>query len=308
MLLFPRVAPWVTCVATLLAASEARAQWQAPYPQQPYPQPPYPQPPAPSPPPVPPPPKADTLGGPLSGGGFALVLGFSGARQEVTTYGSHRGWSGGTFLHLAAVGSASLFVFNARLGANLHGGANGLDGRFAGDLTFGSALRLIEGSELFYRIGVGGLSLHNDEIRASVTELPALQIGYQLKLKDLLIDVGPEGAATFRTEFEPGDEGQGRRMRRRLDARLAAGGFVNVLYKHLLVQGKALEVMDSDPLLVADGQVCAAFGVALCGFAQYWRSIAQNPLTGEFRTPEVTYIGVALGFGFASEGVWAAKK
>jgi hypothetical protein len=211
-------------------------------------------------------------------------------------------------MHLALLGSFGSIAFHFRYDVNLHGGANGLDSRGIGEFTIGSGLRLFEGSELFYRAGVAGASLRNDEVRATLNELPAVQLGYQLKTKDILFEIGPEGALALGTEWEPGDEDQGRRLRRKLKSAFGAGGFGSVSIHHFILQGKALHLFDADPLLVADGQLCFAYGLAICGFGQYWKADARNPISGEIRSAEATYFGLALGVGIAGETAWAQRK
>ena len=66
-------------------------------------------------------------------------------------------------------------------------------------------------------------------------------------------------------------------------------------------------VLDSDPLTLLEGDACIVpYVLSVCGFGQYWRSIANapTPLAPRLTIPS-TYFGLSLGFGVAGA---AARK
>ena len=304
---FPKVA--AACVAVSIAAlpAVARAQPYAPPPYAPGPYAPGPY----APPPPPPPPQKPSGASSASSlfdTGLSAAIGVGVARQTVgigdTTFESA---SGGVFFHGAAVGSLLGISTRSRIAANIGGGQVGLDSRIGAEAFAGPSLKLFDGASLLFHLGLQGYSLQNDEVRASVIELPAAEIALLVHLGPVVFALGPEAGLALRTEYVPGDEDQGRRFRRSRTSDLGAGGFLSVTWEHFALDGSFTRITAKDPIWAADGEACIIVSpVALCGHAQYWRSsgaIAQPglPLAPDspFNIPTL-YLGAALGFGVAT--------
>ncbi len=138
--------------------------------------------------------------------------------------------------------------------------------------------------------------------------LPALALGFAAVGHGLAFEIAPRGGVTGRTEYEPGDESQGRRHWRRVRPRFAYGGVSTLATDYFIVNGSLVRLADSDPVTVFAGDVCA-YGfqiLALCVQAQRWESIAARADNGAVSTIPFTYVGGMLGFGAAKAGaLWS---
>jgi hypothetical protein len=304
------------CVVVGIAALPAIAQAQ-PYPP-PYAQPPpygpgpygpgpYAQPP---PPPLPPPQKPNRAipASALYDTGLSAAIGLGVARQTVgignTTFESA---SGALFFHGAGVGSFHGISTRSRIAANIGGGQVGLDSRIGVEAFAGPALTLFDGTSILFHLGVQGYGLNNDEVRASMLQLPAAEIALLMHVGPVVVALGPQAGLALTTEYAPGDEDQGRRYRRKRTSDIGAGGFLSFTWEHFALDGSFTRITAKDPMWAADGNACIIVSpVALCGHAQYWRSsvaLAQPglPLAPDspFDIPTL-YLGFSLGLGVAS--------
>ncbi len=271
---------------------------QQPYPQQPYPQQPYPQQPAP-PPPSPSP--SRPYGTDPIGLGYSITFAAAGTRVEVDQGAPLRTWAGGGFLHFSAAGLSDYISLRGRVTAFLGGGGGGYEGAGAIQFFAGLGVSPTQSSQLFVRLGSNAYFLKNDEIEASTTSFPAVELGYQFYVNGFGFSLSPQAGLAGRTEYEPGDEGQGRRYARRISTRMTAGGAASLFTDYVFFDASLLRVLDSDPLTIVEGEVCVVpYIFSVCGFAQYWRSSAIGPApTFDVRTIPTTYFGLAVGVGIA---------
>ena len=244
--------------------------------------------------------------GSLINGSLALGAGGAVARQTVDLGGAeYRSISGGLFLFANGTGSIFGFGYRMRLAANVQGGSAGLETRVAGEVFYGLALPLARGFDVFLHVGTQGYGLSNDEVKASLLMLPALETGVLLNFEDVVIGLGPTAGLGLVTDYAPGDEDQGRRYRRKRTSDLGVGGFASVTWKHLVLGGSYTRILAKDPVSVVDGELCGLVSsVALCGFVQYWRSSAASAQPGVVGSPDALlaptlFVGAAIGFGSA---------
>lgn len=288
-------------LASLFLAAPAAAQIApAPYPYYPYPPPPAP---APLPAPPPPPPSP-------SGYAFAASVGAGGTRAEVDLGGqAFRTWSGGAHLHLSLAGFAKPYTGRLRLTGFVGGGGGGAETAAALHVGAGAGLSLGSSSQLFGRLGVHGYALKNDEVEAN-TETAGLELGFQTYQNGFAIELAPFLGVAPRSEYEPGDEGQGRRAALRLGARPGVGGHLAVTTKFVFLDVSAERILASNHLEVMEANLCVnPYVVTVCGFAQRWSGLAVPPgplpaagtgLGGGLTIPSTasTYIGLSIGIGF----------
>lgn len=238
---------------------------------------------------------------PTPGGmGYLATIGLGlGSMRTELSGAEHGTTTGGGFLSLNASGFSESFSLAGRLTAFIGGGSGGMDTVASARLYIGGGPAVTDRSQIFARIGAEGASLKNDEMEASFTSIPAMQIGYQLWGHDVGFEIAPRIGLAPRTEYEPGDESLGRRHWRRLGVRAATGGSVFFTAGKLFaIDASYTRVVDEDPVDHVDGRVCVTpFYVALCGFGQYWRSIATLPIGPAAQEIPTTYIGGSLGFG-----------
>ena len=77
-------------------------------------------------------------------------------------------------------------------------------------------------------------------------------------------------------------------------------------WEHFALNGSLTRVTAHDPIWAFDGEACAVLApFALCGFAQYWRSVASPAQPGaplaagsSFAVPTL-FIGGAIAFGLS---------
>ena len=246
-----------------------------------------------------------------TGIGYAAVLGLGVSNLAVDLpAGKESSTGGGGFVHLGLSGFWKVFSLRLRLSGLIGGGGAGYLNAYSAEAWAGAGARISKNDQLFFRIGFDGYAFKNDELEASAGSVPGFAVGYQFWADGLGFEIAPRIGLTPRSEYEPGDEGQGRRHSRRLNARLGYGGAATITSKYFFLDGSMLRAADSDPLTVVDGRLCLLpFHVALCGFAQYWRSIATpafptpaTPGVGPFEIPAV-YLGGSIGIGIAGSAV-----
>lgn len=247
-----------------------------------------------------------------TGIGYAAVLGLGLSTLGVDLpAGKETSTGGGAFVHLGLSGFWKVFSLRLRLSGLIGGGGAGYLNAYSAEAWAGAGARISKNDQLFFRIGFDGYAFKNDELEASTGSVPGLAAGYQFWADGLGFEIAPRIGLTPRSEFEPGDEAQGRRHSRRLKTRLGYGGAATITSKYFFLDGSMLRVADSDPLTVVDGRLCALpFHIALCGFAQYWGSIATpafpTPATppgiGPQEIPAVV-LGGSIGIGIAGSDV-----
>lgn len=292
------------CLASLLLPGVALAQVEPEPPSPPPASAPIAKDPTPPPPALPPRPEEERSGG--SAGGIAIGVGGQYARveQEQNLSTSAAG--------LAIV--ATMMGFGEPLSGRGHaavffgGGSGGPEGAYALDLHVGLGSSPTKGTQLFARLGAEAYAAKNDEIEAGLTMLPALALGFSAVGHGVAFEIAPRGGITGRTEYEPGDESQGRRHWRRVRPRVAYGGVSTLATDYFVVNGSLVRLADSDPVTVFAGDVCGyAFGIlALCFQMQRWESIAARADNGVVSTIPFTYLGGMLGFGVAKSGaLWS---
>jgi hypothetical protein len=275
-------------------------QYPQQYPQQQYPQQQYPPPFGPS-----SPPSAESLE--PAGFGYALVFAGGGGFTEVDQGPAWRTTAGGLFFHGSASGFANHTSARLRVSGFFGGGGGGFETAAALQAFIGLGAPVSRGSQLFVRMGSSAYVLKNDEIEASATQLPAVQVGVDFHTKGIGFEVSPQAGLAPRTEYEPGDEDQGRRYWRRIGTRGSVGGLATVYSDYFFLDGSFSRVLDSDPLTLLEGDVCIVpYVFAVCAFGQYWRSLANapTPLAPRLTVP-TTYFGFSVGFGVAGS---AARK
>jgi hypothetical protein len=237
--------------------------------------------------------------------GASGALGGAIAHQSVQLGApEYRSWSGGVFLYGNGIGSLVGLAVRERVAINIHGGAAGLETRVGGELYLGPSIKLFDGGALLLNLGLQGYGLANDELRASILQLPAAEVALLFSVEGATLALGPTSGLALRTEYAPGDEDQGRRHRRLRTSDLASGGFVSFTSEHVAVDASLTRLIASEPLWVADGEACLFFSpLALCGFAQYWRSTATLAQPGLPLAPDLNpmvptvYVGGALAIG-----------
>lgn len=256
--------------------------------------------------PDPPPPSPSAL--PETPGGFAFLAtvaaGVAVMRTELSG-GNQGSLAGGGHLHLVGSGFSSNISYGGRLSFFLGGGGAGFESMFAVRAFVGGGAVLGEHSQVFFRFGAETTSLKNDEIEASSTSIPVGQIGVQAFGPNVGFMIAPRIGLSPRTSYEPGDESLGRRHWRKLGVRAAPGG--EILFsagKLVAIDASYLRILDEDPVDIVDGRLCLSHGfVALCGFGQYWRSIATLPLAGPAAQEiPMLYVGGSIGIGETSSG------
>lgn len=263
--------------------------------------------PAPAPPAPPPPHPLEERSGGSAGG---IAVGVGGQHAMVDQEQSLSTTSAG----LAIVGT--IMGFGEPLSGRGHaavffgGGSGGPEGAYALDLHIGFGSSPSKGTQLFARLGTEAYAVKNDEIEASLTMLPALALGFSAMGHGIGFEIAPRGGITGRTEYEPGDESQGRRHWRRLQPRVAYGGVATLASDYFMINGSLVRVADSDPITVVAGDVCA-YGfqiLALCMQVQRWESIAARTDNGVVSNIPFTYVGGMLGFGAAKAGaLWSGS-
>jgi len=242
-----------------------------------------------------------------SGLGFGIVGGLGLGFLETDlggTFGKQKTTAGGLFVHASGSGFSEGFSLSARLTALLGGGGGGQETMFTAHVFIGGGATLGTHSQLYARIGLEGRSFKNDEVEASSTSIIAGQLGYQLWLDSFGFDLAPRIGMSPRTEYEPGDESAGRRHWRRVSTRAAVGGSAMIIVSDVaFVDASFTRVVDDDPVDVLDGTACLVpFHFALCGVAQYWKSIATVPFGPATSDVPTTYFGFAIGIGAAASG------
>lgn len=280
----------------------APPQWGAPQPQWGAPQPPPSWRPPPAPPPPPPPPPVDgtkdILDALKGGGAYVAGIGAYAGQTEVGVDGAPRAMGGGVHLQGLLVGHNRYFTNRARIVGTFGGGRVGAEGMSVVGGSFGVGLPTSDSSQAFVRLGIEALALKNDEIEATTIRTPEVQLGWHLWLDEVGFELGPRGALAARTEFEPGDEAQGRRRVRRLSGTADVGAFATVVTSFLSFDASFARTVTTAPLTIVEGTACVHYYVALCGFGQHWRSEATGP-TGsgaqDTRMIEVTSVGISLG-------------
>jgi hypothetical protein len=282
-------------------------QYPQQYPQQQYPQQQYPQQ---NPPPgwSPPPPSEPGVESPDPAGfGYALALTGGGARTEVDQGPSWRTWAGGVFFHASASGFANHTSARVRLSGFLGGGGGGFESAAAVQAYIGLGAPISRGSQLFVRFGGNGYALKNDEIEANTSQFPGVQLGINFHTKGFGFELAPQAGLSARTEYEPGDEEQGRRYWRRMGSRGSAGGLASLYTDYFFADASFSRVLDSDPLTLVEGDACVVpYVFSICAFGQYWKSIANAPVPLAPRlTIPSTYFGISVGVGVAGA---AARK
>jgi hypothetical protein len=269
-----------------------------PYPQQPYPQQPYPQQPYPQQPPINPAKQEPRY----AGFGVSGVLGAAFGRAVVDQGPEWRTFSGGVLLHGLTTGFHDFATGRARLTAQIGGGGGGAEAAYAGELYVGVGVPLSESSQLHLRIGVDAVGLKNDEIEATTGELPGVQLGWGIWTNGIGFELGGKGGVVPRTEYEPGDEMQGRRYWRRFNTELDYGAYGSLVSTFFTVSGSYRRMAHEDPLTVVEGNACLHFVLALCAVGQQWKGQAFGPTGGalsQLGTKDITttYLGFAIGIG-----------
>lgn len=240
-----------------------------------------------------------------TGIGYAAVLGLGLANLGVDLPSSKQSSTGGgAFFHLGLSGFWKVLSLRLRLSGLVGGGAAGYEGVYSAEAWVGAGARVSKNDQVFFRIGFDGYAFKNDELEASTGSVPGFAVGYQFWADGLGFEIAPRIALTPRSEYEPGDEAQGRRSWRRMNARFGYGGAATITTKYFFLDGSLLRAADSSPLTVVDGRLCLLpFHIALCGFTQYWRSVAV-PGAGiptailPSEIPSI-YIGGSIGIGIA---------
>lgn len=247
------------------------------------------------------------IGGTSASGAFALSM----ARQEVDLGGpQYRSLSGGLFLFGNVVAGRLLGLSTrVRLSANIHGGQAGLDSRIGAESYIGVGGQITRNLDLYLRVGAQGYGLANDEVKANMLMLPAVETGATVSFSNVAITVGPTAGLALQTSYVPGDEDQGRRMRRLRTSDLGIGGFGTIAWDFFSVSGSLTRLVAHDPLWVADGEACIYVSiVAACAVAQYWRSPVSPAQPGLPTQPDpwlpatTLYLGGALGLGVSRAG------
>jgi hypothetical protein len=289
-----RIAVVLMAVASFVRGARADAQWA-----QPQPAPPTWRPQAP-PPPAPPPakPATDILDALKGGGAYVAGIGAYVGQTDVGVDGAPRAVGGGVHLQGLLVGHNRYFTNRARIGGTFGGGRVGAEGMSVIEGSFGVGLPTSDSSQAFLRLGIEAIGLKNDEIEATTIRTPEVQLGWHLWLNEVGFELGPRGALAARTEFEPGDEAQGRRRFRALSGAADVGGFATVVTSFLSLDASFARTITTAPLTIVEGTACVHYYVALCGFGQHWSSLATGPTGGgaqDARTIDVTSVGISLG-------------
>jgi hypothetical protein len=135
-----------------------------------------------------------------------------------------------------------------------------------------------------------------------------LQLGWQIWTNGIGLEVGGKGGVVPRTEYEPGDEMQGRRYWRRFNTELDYGAYGSIVSEFFNVSGSYRRIPHDEAVTVIEGNACLHFIGALCAVGQQWKGAAFGPTGGGVglgvpqgeRVITSTYLGLALGFGMGA--------
>src|SRR5690606_31617268 len=149
----------------------------------------------------------------------------------------------------------------------------------------------------FSRIGGRAQLFGNEELYASLVELPELQLGYQLLRKNLHVELAARGGAVLVGRYSPDD------ARRPLGKAFEWGGLLSLRVDaiHLDVEFMRIEARASDPdtpVDVLSGMLCgAAFPLGVCFDARRYSGDVRPRASLSPLEVTSTYFGITIGGG-----------
>jgi hypothetical protein len=181
--------------------------------------------------------------------------------------------------------------------AYLGGGTGNLEGGIGLAYAMGAIAKLGDGHGPLARLG-GRAHLHgNDELYASLVELPELQLGYQLLRRRLHVELAARAGAVLVGRYNPGA------ARRRLGKAFEWGALAALRWEaiHLDLEWMRIEARSSEPNTPVDvlsGMLCGAVNpLALCLDLRRYSGQARPNRGGAPLDLDATYIGLAIGAG-----------
>jgi hypothetical protein len=183
------------------------------------------------------------------------------------------------------------------------GGSGGFEGGLGGDLAIGARAPTGPDQGPFIRFGFRGYLFGNDDLYNSLLELPTGQVGYQLLVRHrLLFEIAASGAPVLVGRYNVDDAAP-----RKLGKSFEWGGHLGARVGgvHLELGYWRFEPQRNSPydaLNMLNGQLCAAaWPIALCADARYYRGQVWTPLAGgsTLDLSQSYYLG--LHFGFLAE-------
>lgn len=181
--------------------------------------------------------------------------------------------------------------------AFLGGGSGGVEGGIGLAYAMGVVGALGEGHGPFARLGGRAQLLGNDELYASLVELPELQLGYQLLRQGLHLELAGRAGAVLVGRYNPDD------ARRPLGKAFEWGGIASLRVDavHLDVELMRIEARSSDPdtpVDVLSAMLCGAvFPLGICLDARRFSGDVRPKSGGAPLELDATYLGLTVGAG-----------
>jgi hypothetical protein len=181
--------------------------------------------------------------------------------------------------------------------AYIGGGTGGVEGGLGLAYAMGVIGKLGDGHGPLARLGGRAHLLGNDELYASLVELPELQLGYQLLRRRLHIELAARAGAVLAGRYNPGA------AHRPLGKAFEWGAIAALRWEaiHLDVEWMRIEARASEPdtpLDVLSGMLCGAdHALALCLDLRRYSGHARANRGGAPLALDATYIGLAIGAG-----------
>lgn len=180
----------------------------------------------------------------------------------------------------------------------LGGGARGFEGGLGADLAWGWRVPVAPKHGPLVRLGMRGYLLGNNELYASLLELPQVQLGYQWMRGAELLELAGHAGAVLAGRYNTGEHAY-----RKLGDAFELGGHAAAHLRPVHLElGFARVLTDSspgDPVDTVTGQLCGQAVFAwLCVDARYYRGNS-NVLVGS-GVVDAVYAGFSVGAGPAA--------